>query len=227
MDKSDRAKLLQLMEERPAVEEWRAQLPDHERLMLNHPLIVWRKWSAATRVKKPRKAGFSANEMGRARTTIEQLQARIEELEQELGQKPDAVSDKIDTTERDAPRTSKSKGKSAHNLDSIITDLLARERFSIKDLDQPESFNPNDLIEAAKNLTDLAADLKRKDVDRKSKSHRETLKAKDDTTESTALVPGTALIEHPLVPGVARLSVPSSLTPPEKKKRGSSKKKAQ
>src|SRR5215813_13312137 len=42
MDKSDRAKLLQLMEERPAVEEWRATLTDHDRRMLNHPLIVWR-----------------------------------------------------------------------------------------------------------------------------------------------------------------------------------------
>jgi len=47
MDKSDRAKLLQLMEERPAVEEWRATLPDYERRTLNHPVIVWRKWTAA------------------------------------------------------------------------------------------------------------------------------------------------------------------------------------
>jgi hypothetical protein len=39
MDKSDRAKLLQLMEERPAVEEWRAGLPEYERRSLNHPIV--------------------------------------------------------------------------------------------------------------------------------------------------------------------------------------------
>jgi hypothetical protein len=85
MDKSDRAKLLQLMEERPAVEEWRATLPDYERRSLNNPIIVWRKWTAATRVKKPkqRTAGVSASEHGRAQAMIEQLQARIGEVEEE------------------------------------------------------------------------------------------------------------------------------------------------
>ena len=86
MDKSDRAKLLQLMEERPAVEEWRATLPDYERRSLNNPIIVWRKWTAATRVKKPRQrtASVSASEHGRAQAIIEQLQARNAELEAEL-----------------------------------------------------------------------------------------------------------------------------------------------
>jgi hypothetical protein len=86
MDKSDRAKLLQLMEERPAVEEWRSTLTDYERRNLNNPIVVWRKWTAATRVKKPkpRTAGASASEHGRAQATIEQLQARLKELEEEL-----------------------------------------------------------------------------------------------------------------------------------------------
>lgn len=86
MDKSDRAKLLQLMEERPGVEEWRATLTDYERRNLNNPTIAWRKWTAATKVKKPkpRTAGTSATEHGRALSTLDQQQARIEELEEEL-----------------------------------------------------------------------------------------------------------------------------------------------
>ncbi len=86
MDKSDRAKLLQLMEERPAVEEWRSTLTDYERRNLNNPVIVWRKWTAATWVKKPkpRTAGVSASEMGRARDTVQQQGERIAELEEEL-----------------------------------------------------------------------------------------------------------------------------------------------
>jgi hypothetical protein len=100
MDKSDRAKLLQLMEDRPGVEEWRATLTDYERRNLNNPTIAWRKWTAATRVKKPkpRTAGVSATEMGRARATVEEQQARIEELEEELANtefKPTGTADEI------------------------------------------------------------------------------------------------------------------------------------
>jgi len=86
MDASDRAKLLQLMEERPAIEEWRATLTDHERRSLNNPTLVWRKWNVTTRVRdrRPRTASFSAREMGRARATVEQHQERIAELEEEL-----------------------------------------------------------------------------------------------------------------------------------------------
>ena len=81
-----RAKLLQLMEERPAVEEWRATLTDYERRNLNNPVTVWRKWTAATRVKKPKPhtASVSSTEHGRARAAIEELQARNAELEEEL-----------------------------------------------------------------------------------------------------------------------------------------------
>lgn len=86
MDKSDRAKLLQLMEERPAIEEWRATLPTNQRRDLNNPTIVWRKWQADTKVKKPkpRSAGVSGAEHGRAQAMIAELQARITELEEEL-----------------------------------------------------------------------------------------------------------------------------------------------
>jgi hypothetical protein len=93
MDKSDRAKLLQIMEERPAVEEWRATLPDKERMGLNNPTVVWRKWTAATRVRKPksRTAAVSATEHGRARATIAELQARNNELQEELSTARDSI----------------------------------------------------------------------------------------------------------------------------------------
>jgi hypothetical protein len=85
MDKSDRAKLLQLMEERPAVEAWRGSLGTEERLNLNNPTSVWRRWHATTRVTKPksRAAALSAGESSRARGLIEEYQERIAELEQE------------------------------------------------------------------------------------------------------------------------------------------------
>jgi hypothetical protein len=65
---------------------WRATLTDYDRRNLNNPTIAWRKWTAATRVQKPkpRSAGVSGTEFGRAKATVEQLQARVEELEEEL-----------------------------------------------------------------------------------------------------------------------------------------------
>ena len=84
MDKSDRAKLLQLMEERPGVEEWRASLTDHERRSINHPTIAWRKWTAATRVKKPKPVALSpVAATAHARAAADTLAARVAELEEE------------------------------------------------------------------------------------------------------------------------------------------------
>jgi hypothetical protein len=79
MDPSDRAKLLQIMEERPAVEEWRQTLPTPQRRNLNNPTLVYRKWDAATRVKKkkPRRTIEESQE------DSEQLQERVKELEEE------------------------------------------------------------------------------------------------------------------------------------------------
>jgi uncharacterized small protein (DUF1192 family) len=135
MDKSDRAKLLQLMEERPAVEEWRATLTDHERRNLNNPTIAWRKWTAATRVKKPPKPTLTDSvraldeEQHTAKDKIAQLQrerdelkARITELEEEIAglrdqlgkagkSKPAAVQQQDDSTAAPERKAKTAKGK--------------------------------------------------------------------------------------------------------------------
>jgi hypothetical protein len=83
IDRSDRANLLRLMEELPAVEEWRGNtLTEQERRNLNNPTLVWRKWKALERPRQSR----SSPDGARLRRTNEQLQARVEELEQELEQ---------------------------------------------------------------------------------------------------------------------------------------------
>lgn len=101
MHEADRTKLLQLMEDRPGVEEWRATLPDKDRRELNHPTSVWRKYRAATKVKKPkpRSAGVSGTEHERAKVIIAELQARIAELEEELA----AARERIKELEQLAP----------------------------------------------------------------------------------------------------------------------------
>jgi hypothetical protein len=82
-----------------AVEEWRQEFKLPERLRLNNPTLVWRKWTTATRVKKPkpRTAGVSATEHGRAQAMIGELQARIAEQDEELSAARDSI--KNDTAE--------------------------------------------------------------------------------------------------------------------------------
>ena len=44
IDKADRHRLLEVMEHRAEIETWRAGLPDIERLRINHPSTVLRRW---------------------------------------------------------------------------------------------------------------------------------------------------------------------------------------
>jgi hypothetical protein len=55
MDKGDRSRLFTVMQDLPAIEEWRRTLTLTERLKLNHPNAVLRKWQANTRVPDPNK----------------------------------------------------------------------------------------------------------------------------------------------------------------------------
>ena len=54
IDKSDRARLITVMENRAAIEAWYATLPLNRRLNLNHPSAVLRRYEAENRVPKPK-----------------------------------------------------------------------------------------------------------------------------------------------------------------------------
>ena len=180
MHKADRAKLLQLMEERPAIEEWRANLPDYERRNLNNPTIVWRKWTADTREKKPksRTAAVSGTEHGRARAMIEQLQARTAELEEEHSAALARIAELEESAARDqqsaAPRTktktrpAKTKPAETAEANDFIRELLefrfwfdqrlsarARLGFSTEDRDALE----HTLHQSANEFTLMAQEL--------------------------------------------------------------------
>jgi hypothetical protein len=48
-DKGDRARLFDVMDHLTEIEDWLGKLPPTERLRLNHPTSVWRRWKAATK----------------------------------------------------------------------------------------------------------------------------------------------------------------------------------
>ena len=61
-DKGDRSRLFSVMDNRAAIEEWRATLTTSERRKLNHPSTVWRKWKAATTIPEDREKAPSKSE---------------------------------------------------------------------------------------------------------------------------------------------------------------------
>lgn len=88
MDKSDRSRLLAVMENRAAIEAWRMTLTLTERIRLNNPNVVLRKWKAATSVpvpkeKKPGLRDFVANldeERHALKSRVAELEAQLEEV---------------------------------------------------------------------------------------------------------------------------------------------------
>jgi hypothetical protein len=80
LDDAARAVLLKIMEERPAIEQWRASLTEPQRRRLNHPTTVWRKFNARARTpaSRPRRNA------SRIAVEHEQAIARMDELTQEV-----------------------------------------------------------------------------------------------------------------------------------------------
>jgi hypothetical protein len=48
LDSGDRSRLLDVMDHQSGIETWLGKLPPKERLRLNHPTSVWRRWKATT-----------------------------------------------------------------------------------------------------------------------------------------------------------------------------------
>jgi hypothetical protein len=54
IDKGDRSRLIEVIDNLSAIQAWRATLTQTARLRLNHPSSILRKWKAASEVKEPR-----------------------------------------------------------------------------------------------------------------------------------------------------------------------------
>jgi hypothetical protein len=89
MDKGDRSRLFQVMEALPMIEEWRRTLTLTERLKLNHPNAVLRKWKAAFEVPdkaKPAKPSLrdSVAELSEENLHLKGENVRLEAYAEEL-----------------------------------------------------------------------------------------------------------------------------------------------
>jgi regulator of replication initiation timing len=119
MDESDRAKLFKIMESRAEVEAWRETLTLTDKMRLNHPSSVYRKWKGASEVGDEPKENKQRRLVPQAKA--EQLQARVDELLQELEQLRERITeleqenanlhDRLDKAAKPSKPTPNLKGK--------------------------------------------------------------------------------------------------------------------
>lgn len=89
IDKASRSRLRSCMEHLSQIEEWRQTLDADERVALNHPNSIWRKYKATTR-------GASA---GKSRSTNTKDEV-IRELQEEVDQLTETVNEMAAATDR-------------------------------------------------------------------------------------------------------------------------------
>jgi hypothetical protein len=79
IDKGARSRLHSCMEHLTAIEEWRKMLSPNERVSLNHPNSIWRKFKVTLEDAVPRPSSPNPKD-----DVIRELQERVEELEAEV-----------------------------------------------------------------------------------------------------------------------------------------------
>jgi hypothetical protein len=82
IDKGDRGQLIEVINNRPAIEAWRATLTRTARLRLCHPSTLLRKWKAGTEVKETLRDSVALSEANtKLKREVEELTSRLEEVE--------------------------------------------------------------------------------------------------------------------------------------------------
>lgn len=125
MDKGDRSRLFSVMDNLGPIEEWRKTLTLTERLKLNHPNAVWRKWRAAMEPEPapaPAQEGPPKPTLRDSVANLSEENARLTELVAELEaarQSPPGA-----TTLRELW-----KGKDWHEMIEDMIATLRRDRF--------------------------------------------------------------------------------------------------
>ena len=167
-----RAHLFKIMDTLADVERWRAKQHAPERL--NNPTTVWREFEksedhkAAQLAREEPTRKRKKQPPGEKPTLLEET-AALQQAVDALQEKNDELTTKLEdvTQERDQLRdtttTPPVNEGTAITVDAALSALLNFGRLQLKDFSSTiNTVNPLDLIEVAKNLNDIAAELKRR-----------------------------------------------------------------
>jgi hypothetical protein len=136
MDKGDRSRLFSVMDNLPAIEEWRAALTQTERLKLNHPNAILRKWKAFIEPEKPK------SDKPTLRDSVANLSEEIAAKDQEI------TGLKTHIAELEAAREATPAPADAGTIVGALT-VLVSGRDELKDV-LAGQFDPIALIDLAK-----------------------------------------------------------------------------
>jgi len=189
MDKGERSRLFAVMENLPMIEQWRQTLTLSERLKLNHPFAVLRKWKAAVAPEKPKddkptlrdSVANLSEDVAAKDAEIASLKAHIAELEAARDTAPAEerkpmfdANDPLKQIEQQQAQIAElgaASGKASvarAGLAGLLEALLERmndKGFGERDVpdfvESKPAFEPLDLIELAKWIRDFADYWKR------------------------------------------------------------------
>jgi vacuolar-type H+-ATPase subunit I/STV1 len=137
IDKGDRSRLFAVMENLPAIEAWRKTLTQTERLKLNHPSTVLRKWKKETQIdpedKPKRKIQREANieldeENHGLKQHVQELEANAEQLRSEI----EALKAKIAELKEQANQ----REKDVRQLEKITSHYIDKNAALLKELQE-------------------------------------------------------------------------------------------
>jgi hypothetical protein len=85
IDKGARSRLQSCLDNLPAIEQWRQNIGLSQRLQLNHPTVVWRRWQAATQRDDDDQARAGKSGRPGLREENIRLQSELDAAHREIG----------------------------------------------------------------------------------------------------------------------------------------------
>jgi hypothetical protein len=140
MDKGNRARLFEVMDNLAQIEQWRQTLTLTERLKLNHPNAVLRKWKAFMK-PEPR------TEAGEPKPTLRDSVVNLSEENEALKREVSGLKEHV--AELEATRGAGGRHDVLDALHTLLTNTLPRDEVLAA------GFSPAAMISLAKNLNDI------------------------------------------------------------------------
>jgi hypothetical protein len=158
LDKGDRARLFNVMDNRKEIDPWLKKLPLKERVRLNHPNSIWRRWKAATAVPDPN-APPKVPLVQKLNDSIASLQEENDRLKREIerGRQQPATKAPIADTNQTNSRENKANTHSYGNSEkgeqtNTTTDTVPPITPNIRPISRAEGSEIADLARGIRGL---------------------------------------------------------------------------
>jgi hypothetical protein len=138
IDKGARSRLLECLEHRAEIEEWRRRLTAADRLRYNHPSAVLRKWKASTVAPNP-SAPTKVSPYAKLQAELAEALERLHRAEQEIARGGGDL-----WGARDIAQAMRAKLRSASQAEAVARELMRIAKAEEAQAEQAESDLPGE-----------------------------------------------------------------------------------